>query len=269
MMYDLKVGFCGIGNMAGAILNAALASEVLAPEQVFAYNPTQAKLEKFQEKGVQALQSNRKVVENCDLIFLGFKPQKFEEIGKSLYGLFRNKCVVSLLAGVSVKKIKEVLGGEVHVIRVMPNTPMVIAKGCTVVARPDNVPQRFVDPVMTIFQVSGTTMLVEEDEINRTIPLSSSSPAFFFRFIRAMMNAGVKSGIDQDTAFELARATMHGVSHLMEESLKTPDELIAQVTSPGGTTLAALTAFDEYHFEEMIEAAFERAITRADELGRG
>lgn len=269
MMYDIKVGFCGVGNMAGAILNAALASEVLVPKQVYAYNPTQEKLEGFQEKGVKVVQSNRKVVENCDLIFLGFKPQKFEEIGKSLYGLFRNKCVVSMLAGVSIEKIKEVLGHDVHVIRVMPNTPMVIAKGCTVVARPDGVPKHFVDPVMTIFQVSGATMIVEENEINRTIPLSSSSPAFFFRFIRAMMNAGIKSGIDRDTAYELARATMHGVSHLMQESLKTPDELIAQVTSPGGTTLAALTAFDEYHFEDMVEAAFERAILRADELGRG
>lgn len=268
MNRNMRVGFCGVGNMAGAILSAALASEVLTPAQVSAYNPTQAKLTRFTECGVCAAASNREVVAQSDLIFLGFKPQKLQEIGAELHGMFRGKCVVSMLAGVSVAKLREVLGDDVSVIRVLPNTPMIVAQGCTVIARPIDVAQHFVDLVMKIFQTAGSTMVVAEDEINRTIPLSSSSPAFFFRFLRAMMNAGEKSGIARETALELARATMHGVCHLMQETEKTPDELIAQVTSPGGTTLAALTAFDDFHFEDMIEAAFTRAVQRAEELGR-
>lgn len=267
-MYNIKVGFSGVGNMAGAILDAALASKVLLPEQVYLYNPSQQKLERFKSQLVNITQSNSELADKSDILFLGCKPQKLLDVVPEMRGKLANKCVVSMLAGVSISRLKELLGENVHIIRVLPNTPMLVAKGATVIADPIGVPDKFTKPVYTIFNVSGIIQTLDEDEINRAIPLSSSSPAFFFRMIRAMVEAGVESGIDQQCAFDLALATMHGASHLMCESIKTPDELIAQVTSPGGTTLAALTAFDEYNFEEMIKNAFKRCIDRADELGR-
>ncbi len=260
----MKIGFCGVGNMAGAILKAALSTGVFNPDQVYAYNPTKSKLEAF--AGINIANSNREVCEKCDLVFLGFKPQKLIEIGSELKDCIDNKCIVSMLAGVSVEKLKATLG-NVYAIRVMPNTPMVVGKGCTAIAR-SNAPDEIYKLVFEIFEASGDVVEVEENEINRTIPLSSSSPAFFFRFIRAMCDAAVKSGMDYATAKKLAVSTMHGVTHLMEKSDKTPDELIVQVTSPGGTTLAGLTAFDDFEFEKMMNEVFTRTVNRAEELGK-
>ena len=266
MTSNIKVGFCGVGNMAGAILNASIKFGVLAPEQIYAFNPSKEKLSAFESQGVNVCESNREVCERADIVFLGFKPQKLAEIANEISGLFSGKCIVSMLAGVSSDKICSVLCAS-DVIRVMPNTPMVIAKGTTAIACSDDIPCEYSELVFEIFKASGSVVFVKEDEINRTIPLSSSSPAFFFRFIRAMVDSGVKSGLSYESAFSLACTTMEGAAKLMLESGKTPDELISQVTSPGGTTIAALSAFDEYNFEEMIDEAFLRAVNRADELG--
>jgi len=260
----VKVGFCGVGNMAGAILKSSLLSGVLLPEQITAYNPTLSKLDCF--RGINVADSNLEVFKKSDIVFLGFKPQMLNEISHELYGNIDGKCVVSLLAGVSSDKLRSVLG-SVSVIRVMPNTPMIVGMGCTAISS-SNVTSGVYDLVCNIFASAGKIVEVHEDEINKTIPLAGSSPAFFFRFIRAMCDAGVRSGLSYDKSKALAVSTMHGVAHLMEESDKTPDELIAQVTSPGGTTLAGLTAFDDYGFEKMVEEVFDRTINRAEELGK-
>ena len=250
--------------MSGAILKAALNAGVLSPEQITAYNPTKDKLAAF--NGINIANSNFEVCSKCDVVFFGFKPQKLSDIATEISGCLNGKCVVSLLAGVSASKIQDLLG-NVDVIRVMPNTPISVGAGCTAIAR-NNAPQEIRDLVHNIFKSSGSVVDVNEEDINKTIPLSSSSPAFFFRFIRAMCDAGVNSGIDYETSKKLAVSTLHGVAHMMLECDKTPDEFIAQVTSPGGTTLAGLTAFDDFEFEKMISAVFERTIKRADELGK-
>ncbi len=265
MQSNIKVGFCGVGNMAGAILNSALNSGIVKPEQVYAFDPNTANLKKYGE--INIMTSNREVCENSELIFLGIKPQMLDAVAEDLNGLFSGKALVSMLAGVSVARLKAALG-DAYAIRVMPNTPITAGYGCTAVARTEGVPDNIYDTVYDIFKASGDVVEVKENEINRTIPLSSSAPAFFFRFIKAMVDSGVKSGMSYENSYNLAVSTMHGVSHLMKTSDKTPDELIAQVTSPGGTTLAGLTAFDDGEFEKMIDEVFSRTVNRADELGK-
>ncbi|MBR5479815.1 MAG: pyrroline-5-carboxylate reductase [Clostridia bacterium] len=260
----LRVGFCGVGNMSGAVLTSALNSGILSPNQITAFNPTVSKLNAF--AGIEIANSNLEVCRKCDVIFLGFKPQKLNEIAPELKGSVDGKCIVSLLAGVSTKKIIDTLGNA-YVIRVMPNTPIVVGKGCTAIAK-SNAPCDIYKLVCDIFRAAGSVVEVSEDDINKTIPLSSSSPAFFFRFVKAMCDSGVESGLSYDVSKNLVLSTLHGVAHMMESSTKTPDELIAQVTSPGGTTLAGLTGFDDFNFEEMISTVFERTVKRADELGK-
>ncbi len=265
-MYDnLKIGFCGVGNMAGSILRAALNSKIVKPNHIFAFDLNAENLKKYE--GITPVNSNREVCENSDLIFLGIKPQMLDVVAKDLNGMFSGKTLISMLAGVSVARLKSVLG-ELCAIRVMPNTPITVGYGCTAIARTSDVTDDVYNIVCDIFKASGDIVEVCEDEINRTIPLSSSAPAFFFRFIKAMVDSGVKSGMSYENSYNLAVSTMHGVSHLMNNTDKTPDELIAQVTSPGGTTLAGLTAFDDFEFEKTIDEVFKRTVSRADELGK-
>ncbi len=265
MYENLKLGFCGVGNMAGSILRAALNSKIVKTNNIFAFDPNAENLKKFD--GITAVNSNRAVCENSDLIFLGIKPQMLDVVAKDLKGMFSGKALVSMLAGVSVERLKTALG-DLCAIRVMPNTPITVGFGCTAIARTAGVPDDIYHIVCDIFKASGDIVEVREDEINRTIPLSSSAPAFFFRFVKAMVDSGVRSGMSYENSYNLAVSTMHGVSHLMKNTDKTPDELIAQVTSPGGTTLAGLTAFDDFNFEKTIDEVFKRTVLRADELGK-
>lgn len=253
--------------MAGAIIDAILGSDILPSDSLYFFDTNQDKKDYYKKRGLTPLSSNAELAEMCDIIFLAVKPQIMDLVLDNIKGKTDGKCIVSIAAGISVSYIKEKLGEETHVIRVLPNTPMLVLKGATVIAKPENVDSALLDLVVSIFKAAGEVEFLDENLINNVIPVSSSSPAFFFRMIRAMAQAGEKNGVDYQTSLKLAIATMHGAAHILAESEKTPDELIAQVSSPGGTTVAALTAFDEYEYEKVIDSAFKRCIKRAEELG--
>lgn len=253
--------------MAGAIIDAILGADILSPDSLYFFDTNEDKKVYYVTRGLTAVSSNDELADVCDIIFLAVKPQIIDLVLDNIKGRTDGKCIVSIAAGVSVSRIKEKLGNDTRVIRVLPNTPMLVLKGATVIANPENINKEHLELVVSIFKAAGEVEFLDENLINNVIPVSSSSPAFFFRMIRAMANAGEKNGVDYETSLKLAIATMHGAAHILKESGKTPDELIAQVSSPGGTTVAALTAFDEYDYEKTIETAFERCINRAEELG--
>ncbi|MEG2377085.1 MAG: pyrroline-5-carboxylate reductase [Clostridia bacterium] len=266
MTNGIKIGFIGVGNMSGAVIDAILHAQIVTSEQIYLYNPTVSKLARF--NGANICSSNSEVADSCELIFLGIKPQMLSSVAPEVNGNLSKKCVVSMLAGVSTSSLHTALGSDVFVIRTLPNTPLLVGKGTTVIAKPCGVPEHFESAVNEIFSAAGVVKMLDESLINEAIPLSSSSPAFFFRMISAMTASGVRRGISESTAMELALSTMHGACHMMEQSNETTAELIAKVTSKGGTTLAALSAFDDCKFEELIDDAFDRCIARAEELGK-
>ncbi len=263
-----QVGFIGGGNMAGAMIDAMLQSKILPPNAIWVSDPNQEIRARFQAKGILLAESNAALCDCCDMVFLAVKPQIVPIVLPELSGKLSKKCLVSIAAGVSVSSLAAVLGDDTYFIRVLPNTPMLVMHGATVIANPTAVSERYMDLVTRIFRSAGMVEFLDESLINSVIPISSSSPAFFFRFVRAMAESGVKAGVPYDVALRLAIETMHGAAHMMRESGKTPDELIAQVSSKGGTTVAALSAFDDLNFEALIDEAFTRCIQRAEELGR-
>lgn len=267
MRSDIKVGFIGAGNMAGAIIDSILGAGILSPCNLYFFDTNEDKKAYYTSRGLSAASSNDELADVCDIIFIAVKPQIIDLVLNNIKGRTEGKCIVSIAAGVSVSHIKERLGNDTRIIRVLPNTPMLVLKGATVIANPENIDKEHLELVVSIFKAAGEVEFLDESLINNVIPVSSSSPAFFFRMIRAMAHAGEENGVDYETSLKLAVATMHGAAHILEKSGKTPDELIAQVSSPGGTTVAALTAFDEYGYEKIIETAFERCIKRAEELG--
>ena len=267
LMEKINIGFVGAGNMAGAIIDAILASEILPKSCLHIYDTSAERTAFYQSKGLNIETGNREMIEKCELIFLAVKPQVIDLVVEEIAGITSGKCIVSIAAGITIDRLKKSLGEDTHLIRVLPNTPMLVLKGATVIAKPDGVPKKYFDLVMEIFQAAGTVEILEESQINEVIPVSSSSPAFFFRMVRAMAQAGAAHGLEYEVALKLAVSTMHGASHIMMESGKTPDQLIDQVSSKGGTTVAALTAFDEFGYENLINQAFDRCIRRAEELG--
>lgn len=266
-MLAYRIGFIGAGNMASAIVNGAGRCCIVMPENVWMSDPQLEKMASFRSRGVNVTTSNVEVADEANIIVLAVKPQMFDQVLPELVGHVEGKCVVSIAAGISTSYIKERLPGA-YVVRVMPNTPMLIGRGISAIAQAPEVPAAYFDAVLELFNAAGETVLVEEEQINAVIAVSGSSPAYFFRFAAAMVEEGVKMGLDPEVALKLAAVTMEGSAGMLLKSGKTAQELTQQVCSPGGTTLAALTAFDDEGLEAMVAEAMVRCVKRAEELGK-
>ena len=261
------ISFIGGGNMAGAIIDSLISSKLLLAEFISVSDPSEARRTELRDKGISVTASNIELAAKEDILFLAVKPQVIDSVLHDLKGKIKSKCIVSIAAGVSVKHIKDIIGENVPVIRALPNTPMLILEGMTVVAEAPDVERSIFDFIVSVFEAAGKVTILPEAKINEAIPLSSSSPAFFFRMLKAMADIGAQFGIPYDEAFRLSAVAMSGSAKYALESFKSADELIRQVSSPGGTTVAALTAFDDFEFEKLITSAFERCVSRAYELG--
>lgn len=253
--------------MGTAILRGALAANVMSPDQVWMSNPNIEKLTPFGDEGVHVTRSNVEVAKRVDILLLAVKPQMISEVLEEIAPLTAGKCVISIAAGISRVWLRTALP-EAYVICVMPNTPLMLGCGASAMTEQDGIPDAMYQFAYRIFAAAGAVKILPADKMNEIIPVSGSSPAFFFRMARLMTEAAERRGIDADTALVLAAKTMEGAALMLQNSGKSPAELERQVCSPGGTTLAALTAFDEMGFESMIEEAFERCIRRACELGK-
>ena len=264
---DQTLGFIGAGNMVSAILAGVLKKEMVRPDRVWLSNRSAEKLVPWQTVGVHTTLDNVEVAQNAQMIVLGVKPQMFGDVVPQLAPYAAGKCVVSIAAGISSAYLKERLPGAL-VVRAMPNTPMKLGKGATVLAQAPDVPDDVFFTVRSLFDAAGSTAVIPEEQMDDFIAVSGSSPAFFFRMAAAMVDAAVRTGIDPDLALSMAAQTMAGSAAMLLESGLTAQELTRQVCSPGGTTLAALTAFDDYHFEELIAQAAQRCAQRSRELGK-
>lgn len=264
-MLGYTIGFIGAGNMTSAILGGALRRHVVLPEHVYLSNPHREKMEPFRCQGVYVTTSNAEAAAKADILVLAVKPQMFDAVLPDLVAHTEGKCVVSIAAGISSAYIKERLPGT-YVIRAMPNTPLLIGKGITALTQSDDVPAAYFEAVMDLFRGAGEIVVVREAQMDAVIALSGSSPAYFFRIADAMVQKGVALGVDADLALKLTSITMEGAAGMLIKSGKTAQELTRQVCSPGGTTLAALSAFDDAGLDATIAEAMERCVIRAEEL---
>lgn len=266
-MTQLRLGFIGAGNMATAILDGVVSKQIFRTDQISISNPHPDKLKYPSKLGVFTTCSNEEVASNSDIIILAVKPQVFDDVLKGLRDSCSGKCFVSIAAGISVAWIHERLPGA-SVIRVMPNTPLQLGLGATAIAEAPGVPDNLFHCVCDIFSAAGSVAVIPESQMDVVIPVSGSSPAFFFRLADVMVRWAQEQGMDPDVSLELAAAAMRGSAEMLLSTGKTPDELTKQVCSPGGTTLAALAAFDEHDFDGLIFDAMYRCVLRAKELGK-
>lgn len=264
---NFMLGVIGAGSMGCAILQGALDAGVMLPQQVWLANPHLEKTTPFGERGVHTTVSNLEAVRSVDILLLAVKPQVLPSVLEEIGPETKGKCVLSIAAGISRRWLEEQMP-EAWVVCVMPNTPLMLGCGASAMTERGNVPQAFYDFALSLFSAAGLVTQLPEEQMNEIIPVSGSSPAFFFRMVSRMVQAAEKQGLDPDMALKMAAKTMEGSAKMLLESGKTAAELERQVCSPGGTTLAGLTAFDELGFDQIIDQAFQRCIRRAYELGK-
>ncbi|MDI6716639.1 MAG: pyrroline-5-carboxylate reductase [Actinomycetota bacterium] len=267
-MIEKRLSIIGSGQMGEALLKGFIKSGVIEASQVLLSDIDEKRLEVLKSKyGVETTADNNKAVKSSDIILLSVKPQHIEQVLTNARGEFsEDKLVISIAAGVTTEKIHQLIGKDLAIIRVMPNTPALVGKAMSVISRGKFASANSVEVALQLFSSVGEVVELGENQQNVATAISGSGPAYFFLMIEALVEAGVKAGLGKEIASRLAIQTMAGSAALLQETGRSPDDLREMVTSPGGTTAAALQVFSNREFRFIVQEAVEAAIKRAGEL---
>jgi len=272
----MNIGFIGGGNMAEAIIKGVRSQVGLnsyresgVRREILVSEPREDRrklLEKFY--GVKTTASNIEVASSCNIIILAVKPQNINAVVNEISeAVTADKTVVSIAAGITLEYLSSRMKTK-KLVRVMPNTPALVQKGMTVMSLCECFSDRDIDVIREIFMSIGEVLTLPEKYMNAVTAVSGSGPAFIAYFIEAMIEGGIKTGLNKDDAFTLAVRTAVGTAQLLDSGMS-PSKLREMVTSPGGTTAAGLMAFEQKGFRDTVTFAIEAAKNRADELGKG
>ena len=260
------IAFLGVGNMGSAILGGMLNAGVFAAENILLCDMQKEKCIPFIERGCTFTSSPAEAVQQADTILLAVKPQQLGDLLESIAPICGGKLILSIAAGVTIRRIREALPGTC-VIRIMPNTPLLVGCGVSALCRDENVSEEDYALAERIFSASGTVISVREEQINPITALTSSSIAYFARFIGEMCAWAKENGFDDDAEIlRMVCGSAEGASKLLTETEFDPRTLERAVTSPGGTTERAMAVFTERELGSMIAAAMDACRNRADEL---
>ena len=261
----------GAGNMGGAILSGWLDQGDLTAEKLVILDPRPGDAAlKAIECGALHVTNSAEVPDTVDTILLGIKPQLFTDLGPALASVLPDGCLlISIMAGISSTSLSETFP-KAMTVRAMPNTPASIGKGITAFMLEANAPQAVTNRVEKLLSTIGAVTRVDnDDQIDAVTAVSGSGPAYIFYLCEALAEAGMSVGLPQETAMALARATIIGASGLLETSDSSPGELREAVTSPNGTTHAALEVLvTSDRLTLLMEKAVKAAKKRAEELSR-
>lgn len=268
MKKQFKLGVIGGGFMAQAILKGAVYSEFIKPKKIIVSDPSRQALDSLKYLGVNTSVNNRDVAENSEFVLFAVKPQNFAAAAESIHGLLLDN-VISIMAGVTRRKIKEsLLGKNCRVARAMPNLPCSIGSGMTAIDLTDYADD--VDAsafINSVFGNLGNVLLVPEEKLNAVTGISGSGPAYVYMFIEGLIKAGIKQGLTEDEAKTLAVNTVFGGADMVAHSEDKPiSDLIAAVCSKGGTTIQAVDSFKADDMYGMIDRAVAACVRRAEEL---
>lgn len=264
------IGFIGSGNMAEALIKGVITANVYAPENIFISDIRAERLEFLAERyGVIPTKSNAELVRKVDTVVLSVKPQNMTDALESIKeAIDTETLVISIAAGIKVEKIAVVLG-DIAIVRVMPNTPALIGEGASALFANDKAKPILAKAKMIFTSVGKAVIVEDEDLIDTVTAVSGSGPAYYFLLMEEMIKAGVELGLPEVVVKDLVLQTAKGAGLLAVEADKNnegPAELRRKVTSPGGTTEAALRVLAEGKFGLLMAEAIKKARDRSQEL---
>lgn len=263
-----RIAFIGAGNMALALIEGLIGAKTVSASQILASDPRPDLAQLATKHGFTAAASNAAAAREADVIVLSTKPQIFPTMLPELAAdIGHAPLVISIAAGVPVAAIEALLGGNARVVRSMPNTPALVGVGATAIAPGAHATEADMVMAEAVFRAVGVVKRVEERFMNAVTALSGSGPAYVYLLAEAMIEAGIAAGLPADVATALAVQTVTGAGKLLGASPEPPATLRKNVTSPGGTTQAALETFDAGGFRELVTKAVLAATRRGEELG--
>lgn len=265
-----RVGFLGAGNMGEAMIKGLTQAGVVPGASIAATDVRADRLVQMAgQYGIRAAADNTALVRDSDVIILAVKPQIMGAVLREVAGAIdRTKLVISLAAGVPTRTLREHLGKPARLIRVMPNTPALVLAGATAIARAEDLEPGDLEIAQELFGAVGRVVVLDEEHLDAVTGLSGSGPGYIAIVIEALADGGVKMGLDRATAMTLATQTVLGSAKLLLETGTHPGQLKDMVASPGGTTIAGISALEDGGIRRTFISAVERATLRSRELGR-
>lgn len=272
-MSNTRIAFIGAGNMAASLIGG-LRAKGLEAALIRASDPgAETRARVSAEHGIEVFADNAEAIEGVDVIVLAVKPQAMKAVSQSLRpSLKPHQLVVSIAAGITCSSLNNWLGAQ-PIVRCMPNTPALLRQGVSGLYATAQVSATQRDQAQELLSAVGIALWLEqEQQLDAVTAVSGSGPAYFFLMIEAMTAAGVKLGLPRETAEQLTLQTALGAAHMAVASDVDAAELRRRVTSPGGTTQAAIESFQASGFEATVEkalgAAAHRSAELAEELGQ-
>jgi len=266
---DQTLGFLGYGNMGSAILEGLVKLKVWPAERAVVFDPSEERQALGRTLGVEVADSPQALAATSDVLVLAVKPQVMgDALAEIKDSVKPGTLAISIAAGVSIGFIADKLGGQVRVARVMPNTPCLAHAGAAGIALGPGCTEDDETLVAALFNTIGMSVLVQESELDAVTAVSGSGPAYFFYLVECLTQAGVEEGLSEDVAQALAAQTLYGAGRLLHSSEDDAAELRRKVTSPGGTTAAALAQYEADDLAGVVRRAVKAAADRSRELGQ-
>ena len=266
-----KIGVIGGGKIGEALIGGLVSGKTQASD-VHVVDPSAGRLDQLKEKyGITPQAKGVDAVKDADLVFFCVKPYDtlpaVENVADTLAANSTPTVVASMAAGITIDSLQGVVPEGTPVIRVMPNTPMLVGKGTVALARGTAVTDEQMNTTIELLSTVGWTGEVKESQMDAVTAISGSAPAYFFLMVESMIDAGVQLGLTRELATELASSTALGAATMMAEGDDDPVTLRANVSSPGGSTVAAIRSFEESGLRGAVYRAMDACATRSNELG--
>jgi len=264
-----KLGVIGAGRMGEAIIRGLLAAG-LKPDLLLVFDPDRDRQVYLRDEyRIRVARGNADLVKDCEVVILAVKPQVMEEVLKEIGPAVKKKnpLLISVAAGIRLHTLAEHLGAKSRLVRVMPNSPALVGEGVSAYYAGGSLQKGDRGLVKAILSAFGRVVEVDKEEMMDAVTgLSGSGPAYVFLAVEALADGGVKMGLPRELAVALAAQTVVGAGKMVIETGKHPAELKDMVTSPGGTTIAGLTALEQGGFRGLLIKAVEDATKKSREL---
>ncbi|EGR34472.1 pyrroline-5-carboxylate reductase, putative [Ichthyophthirius multifiliis] len=267
---NTKIAFIGAGKIATAISLGLLNSGSFFPEQFYATARTQQTVQNYQKlTGIQNVQylENKIAIENSQAIIICTKPFQISDLSKEIAPFCSQKLIISLAAGYKLETLFKNFSHK-KIIRVLPNTPVTVMLGASAYSMGPGCNQEDEEICKNIFNTIGKLYKVEEHLMDAVCGISGSGPAYVYEFIQGIVDAGIKQGLEKEIALGLAVQTVLGAATMLDRKFGSPEDLKNAVTTPNGTTYAALQVMKEQKFKDIIDDFVNACVKRSVELGK-